>query len=261
MNAEAKVGAEAPEKKSNTKLLIGGGVLGLLLVVVLVVLALPYIRGGEKDIAGVWKSQSTGVVYVIEKVEDDYRLSAGGHRLAVKEVAHDSLADQLNLTVKTDSGLLAVWSFRLLKDDAGKPLLRLDQDGLATEDLGLQRQLTSADKARLAQLKFAKKPLWAPAFDCGKAATDVERMLCTDPTLAAADVTLSQTVKRMSLANPSLKDDQKGWLTQTRNACGDMTCLRNAYEMRQNDLNASESEGYSESEEAEAPEAADAPAT
>lgn len=69
-------------------------------------------------------------------------------------------------------------------------------------------------------------------FDCKKAATDVEKLICHDKLLSYADNELNRLYKNVT----GQKDAQKVWLT-TRDACGKNTeCLYKAYEKRIREL-------------------------
>jgi len=75
-----------------------------------------------------------------------------------------------------------------------------------------------------------------PAFDCAKAATDVERMICSDEELAALDRAVSRLysgVRRSRRA--SLNSSQPNWLKE-RDACTDKDCLVTKYDDRLFDL-------------------------
>lgn len=227
-------------------------VIGLMLLALLAgFLVWRHMAAAAADISGVWHDQANDINYVIDKHEDSYRLSVAGHRLLVKDVQKDRMTGQMVLTVRTDSGLLALWSFKSDKDTDGSPLLQLDQDSLASDTLHLQRQLTPVDRSRLAQLKIARKPLWSPAFDCGKAGTDVERMICSDPGLAAMDVQLASAV-RAAANDAAITEAQKTWLHDVRDACADTNCLHTAYQQRLLEL------GSSDVAAPDAPSAADA---
>jgi len=167
-----------------------------------------HMAAASADISGVWHGQTSGLSYVIDKHDDSYRLSVGGHRLLIKDIQKDRMTGQLVLTVRTDSGLLALWSFKAGKDAAGTPMLQLDQDSVASDELHLQRELTPVDRSRLVQSKIAKKPLWSPAFDCGKAGTDVERMICSDQSLGAMDVQMAKAV-HAAVNDAAISDAQK----------------------------------------------------
>jgi hypothetical protein len=81
----------------------------------------------------------------------------------------------------------------------------------------------------LAALAFAAS---APSFDCAKATTDVERMICSNELLAAAD----RAVAKLYAAVPrserkNLFGKQKDWL-EDRDACVEETCILKSYESR-----------------------------
>lgn len=220
--------AVTPVKSTNWKLPVLVG--GLALLVGLGTWGWRHVAGGApEDLSGVWRSQATGEVYVFDKEGEDYRLTLAGHRLPVTEVA--TAGRQLLLTVRTDSGLKAVWSLQESAAENGGRLLRLDKDGFAFEDLSFQRALTSADRTRIDRLRAAKKPLWSPSFDCAKAASDPERLICSDRGLAALDVSLAQNYKALS-NQPEQREAQATWLRDVRDGCGDLACMRAAYETR-----------------------------
>lgn len=78
----------------------------------------------------------------------------------------------------------------------------------------------------------------APSFDCGKASTGVEKMICADPSLAAADFALaaSYAKARASATDPaSLRSSQRDFL-QTRNSCTAIACISEAYRSRAAEL-------------------------
>lgn len=77
----------------------------------------------------------------------------------------------------------------------------------------------------------------AVSFDCKKASTAVEQMICGDSLLGKLDDALSQNYKRMLNANlfgnsrNDLISDQKIW-NANRNKCTDKDCLVNSYQLR-----------------------------
>lgn len=203
-------------------------------VIALVIAVLVFLLGNKvEDLSGVWKSETTGQTYVLDKIEGerlDYRLTVAGHRLLVESVDADSAHHQISLSVRTDSGLRAVWTFASTKNVDGKvSSLTLDQDGLATEALVFQRALTNTDKVRISRLKPSKKVLWSPAFNCEQAVTDVERLICTSKELATMDREISKLVKS---ADSNTQNVQKTWLKEVRNGCNDLDCLLSVYRTR-----------------------------
>ncbi|WP_147692796.1 lysozyme inhibitor LprI family protein [Vogesella mureinivorans] len=74
-----------------------------------------------------------------------------------------------------------------------------------------------------------------PSFDCAKASTTVEKMICTDPKLAAADrdTAAAYKVKLAASADESgLKQQQANWRRSVRDICTDTDCLEGAYKQR-----------------------------
>lgn len=73
------------------------------------------------------------------------------------------------------------------------------------------------------------------SFDCAKAATMVEKLVCADAALSAQDDVLAATYRQAaSLSKPDdsePKTSQRAWLKQ-RNACADAACIAAAYRSR-----------------------------
>jgi hypothetical protein len=81
------------------------------------------------------------------------------------------------------------------------------------------------------------KPV-TPSFDCDKAASSVEKMICGDPALAKADSDLASSYARAKAAGAealSLRNSQRQFL-QVRNSCTVATCVANAYRSRESEL-------------------------
>ncbi len=72
----------------------------------------------------------------------------------------------------------------------------------------------------------------AASFDCARAGTSIEKMICADPELSALDGSLALRYKKVLEAarSPSvLREEQRLWLREVRNRCIDVPCLRTAY--------------------------------
>ena len=75
---------------------------------------------------------------------------------------------------------------------------------------------------------------WAASFDCGKASTKVDKLICADPALSRLDGELARAYgDKLSQASApnTLKQAQRIWL-KLRNTCIDPACIRWAYENR-----------------------------
>ncbi|MBN2824299.1 MAG: DUF1311 domain-containing protein, partial [Campylobacterales bacterium] len=79
------------------------------------------------------------------------------------------------------------------------------------------------------------------SFDCQKASTDVEKLICSDSELSAMDETMARAYKS-ALQNDGdrVKMQQLRWLKYTRNDCSTLMCLKDAYKLQIDRL-----EGYS----------------
>jgi uncharacterized protein len=77
---------------------------------------------------------------------------------------------------------------------------------------------------------------WARAatFDCDKASTSVEKVICSDTRLTNLDDQLGRRYKDALAASSNsgaLKAEQKAWLS-SRNQCKDSDCIIKAYDDR-----------------------------
>jgi uncharacterized protein len=73
-------------------------------------------------------------------------------------------------------------------------------------------------------------------FDCAKASTPVEQLICNNPELSELDTKLSvryeQALVLRSSNQPALRKQQREWLRNVRNKCKDTVCLTSAYRKR-----------------------------
>lgn len=71
------------------------------------------------------------------------------------------------------------------------------------------------------------------SFDCAKAQTRVEKMICAEPALRELDEHLGRyyAAGRTEVGDAAscLQTNQTHWLRSTRNVCQNATCLKNAY--------------------------------
>lgn len=77
------------------------------------------------------------------------------------------------------------------------------------------------------------------SFDCAKASSAQEKMICSDRELARLDVELSAVYRkaREAASDPkALQNEQIQWLKASRKACSDKACLAEAYKSRTAEL-------------------------
>lgn len=81
-------------------------------------------------------------------------------------------------------------------------------------------------------------PNLKPSFNCDKASTKAENLVCSSPDLAVLDLTLANAYRDAMAAvkqpydRTQLKEDQMFWLREIRGRCVDVACLKNTYEAR-----------------------------
>jgi uncharacterized protein len=78
----------------------------------------------------------------------------------------------------------------------------------------------------------------AASFDCSKATTTVEHLVCDTPLISKLDETLDKDyrdvlAKATEKQKLQIRTEQRHWLTTMRNACKTTTCLKHAYWSRQ----------------------------
>ena len=85
----------------------------------------------------------------------------------------------------------------------------------------------------------------AASFDCAKAGTKIEKLICGDAELSKLDEELSaayKTALQDEKRADSIKQAQKQWM-KDRNGCSDAACVKGAYEARLVKLNSSDDKG------------------
>jgi uncharacterized protein len=86
-------------------------------------------------------------------------------------------------------------------------------------------------------LLFSAPVLAAASFDCAKAGTSIERMICGDRDLSQLDDTLTAvfTTEVERADGAAVRAGQKQWIA-ARHGCADAACVRRRYEERIVDL-------------------------
>lgn len=77
-----------------------------------------------------------------------------------------------------------------------------------------------------------------PSFDCAKASSKVEKLICSDKSLSDTDAMLAEDYKALLAItdDKGVKQRQLAWLKNVRNACNDVACLKKAYDARGDEL-------------------------
>jgi uncharacterized protein len=81
-------------------------------------------------------------------------------------------------------------------------------------------------------LLLPSRGAFAASFDCAKAATRIEKQICSDPELSKLDEQVADAYKTVLARDSDWKGSQRDWLTQERNKCTEPQCLKKAYSER-----------------------------
>lgn len=77
--------------------------------------------------------------------------------------------------------------------------------------------------------------VFSASFDCRKAATKIEKLICSDKKISQLDRSLASAYKaalKLSSAKEDLKNEQLLWLKNERAKCERISCLEQAYDKR-----------------------------
>ena len=80
---------------------------------------------------------------------------------------------------------------------------------------------------------------FTPSFDCDKASSGQEKLVCSDRELSKLDVDLSQAYARAKERvedKDKLKKEQLDWIKFSLRACSDKACLIDSYQKRLSEL-------------------------
>lgn len=82
---------------------------------------------------------------------------------------------------------------------------------------------------------FCTIDLYGASFQCSKATSNVEKLVCSDREVSLLDDELATTYQQRVASledDASLKTAQRRWLREKRNSCTSVQCLKEAYETR-----------------------------
>jgi uncharacterized protein YecT (DUF1311 family) len=207
--------------------------MGGLLLVLIVPLAL--LMPLNDMIAGVLNPQAATAAATTESA------SASTVQTSANPASDAQVAEQPQPVASGPSAAEAVTS----ASDATTATDNAVQQSAASQTEGAQPQPQVMNVAEHADAKPAAQPAPSAAivasFDCAKASSQIETLICSSPETADADRRLAAaySAARAKSSDPStLKADQRNWLTTERNACTDAACLTKVMEARIQKLSA-----------------------
>lgn len=90
--------------------------------------------------------------------------------------------------------------------------------------------------ALLLILILISSPVFSASFDCNKAESDAEVMVCATNNLSMADDVLGQLYHKLVKDNPSLREEQRRWIRDVRDAATSPEELQDVYSERIREL-------------------------
>ena len=100
---------------------------------------------------------------------------------------------------------------------------------------GLRRALGKSIVGLIVVVSLAPGLSLAASFDCDRATTSVEKLICAEHGLSQFDEKLSavyQEVLRSAPDSAGIKREQAKWLSEVRDLCTDSACLEKEYSNR-----------------------------
>ena len=115
------------------------------------------------------------------------------------------------------------------------------QNQVQTDDLGNAKadDYEENQEAPAQEAASSASTSFSPSFDCAKASTNAEHLICSSRELSEADLQLSQAYKS-AIASTSdkggVKAAQRSWAKAIRDKCSDTECMLAAYKSRISEL-------------------------
>lgn len=108
----------------------------------------------------------------------------------------------------------------------------------ATQQTAVKEVTTIDPQMHQAEAKPESNEATSPSFDCEKASTQAERLICSDAELSALDAQMMALYQRLAeiQSDDSLKKEQRKWIKEDRDTCPDARCMALFYRSRINKL-------------------------
>ncbi|BCG04218.1 hypothetical protein PPGU19_087860 (plasmid) [Paraburkholderia sp. PGU19] len=101
------------------------------------------------------------------------------------------------------------------------------------------KSLQGLCKPGLLETRYETKASLMHSLDCGKLISVQAQLICGDEELTRVDKTLAEIYGQKMKASSNkdrLRNDQRAWLRNSRNVCGDKACLLRSYRARVDEL-------------------------
>ncbi|CAM2171357.1 Lysozyme inhibitor LprI N-terminal domain-containing protein [Paraburkholderia sacchari] len=154
------------------------------------------------------------------------------YRRDKKNYATDSLCNEIIAANAMQRGVSQVAINRFVKQYGAQDMAWVGRDVACKSLQGLCRP-------GLLETQAAAKTALAQSPDCSKLISVQARLICGDAELTRLDSALAETYNQKLKASSNkarLRADQRAWLQNSRNVCGDKACLLRSYRLRIDEL-------------------------
>ncbi|WP_427309128.1 ATP-dependent Clp protease proteolytic subunit [Cupriavidus sp. H39] len=146
--------------------------------------------------------------------------------------ARDSLCNEIIAANAMQRGVSHAGINRFVKQYGAKDMAWVGRDVAC-------KLLQGLCKPGLLETQYETKDALMHSFDCSKLISVQAQIICGDAELTRVDQTLAEIYdqKIKTSANKArLRADQRAWLRNSRNVCGDKACLQRSYHLRIEEL-------------------------
>ncbi|RQH07055.1 lysozyme inhibitor LprI family protein [Paraburkholderia dinghuensis] len=149
-----------------------------------------------------------------------------------KTYAADSLCNEIIAANAMQRGVSHAGINRFVKQYGARDMAWVGRDAACTTMQGLCRPGALENQSVM-------KAALIESFECSKLISIQAQLICGDAELTRVDQELAEiySQKTKSATNKSkLREDQRAWLRNSRNVCGDKACLLRSYRLRIDEL-------------------------
>lgn len=149
-----------------------------------------------------------------------------------KTYAEDSLCNEIIAANAMQRGVSHAGINRFVKQYGARDMAWVER-GVACQSL------QGLCKPGLIETRRENKTALAKSLDCSKRISVQAQLICGDGELARVDEALAELYNQKIKASDHkarLRSDQRAWLRDSRNRCGDKACLLRSYHLRINEL-------------------------
>ena len=179
------------------------------------------------------KNVNDGLLLVVAVADRQMRLEVGtGLTNVITTDIAQQVVSELGSELKKSAPDLTSWT------SSSAPYDSIDNTIKRLTEIVKANAVQISGQANAPTITTASAGRASPSFDCAKATTAIENMICNSDELSRLDSQLAVAygAKRIGISDPNaLKKQQQDWV-RVRNQCTDANCLTAAYQSRLQEL-------------------------